>query len=78
VESEIEFLISQEILRWFEIVQVPPGKPFVTADPSDDKFIWCALEGRADVIISGDEHLLNLGASPIPVLTPSRFLKEYE
>jgi putative PIN family toxin of toxin-antitoxin system len=78
VESEIEFLISQEIIRWFEIVPVPPGKPFVIADPSDDKFIWCALEGRADVIISGDEHLLNLGASPIPVLTPSRFLREYQ
>jgi putative PIN family toxin of toxin-antitoxin system len=78
VESEIEFLISQEIVRWFEIVKVPPGKPFVTADASDDKFIWCALEGRADVIISGDEHLLNLAASPIPVLTPSRFLREYQ
>lgn len=78
VESEIEFLVSQEIIRWFEIVKVPPGKPFVTADPSDDKFIWCALEGRADAVISGDEHLLSLAASPIPVLSPSRFLREYE
>jgi len=78
VESEIEFLISQEIVRWFEIVMVPPGKPLVIADPSDDKFIWCALEGRADAIISGDEHLLNLAASPIPILTPSRFLREHE
>ena len=78
VESEIEFLISQEIVRWFEIVMVPPGKPFVIADPSDDKFIWCALEGRADAIISGDENLLNLAASPIPILTLSRFLREHE
>ena len=77
-ESEIEFLISREIVRWFEIVTVPPGKPFVTADPSDDKFIWCALEGRADAIISGDEHLLNLADSPIPILTPSQFLREHE
>ena len=78
VESEIEFLISQEIVRWFEIVTVSPGKPFVIADPSDDKFIWCALEGRADAIISGDEHLLHLAASPIPVLTPSLFLREHQ
>ena len=77
-ESEIEFLISQEIVRWFEIVKTPPGNPFVIADPSDDKFIWCALEGNADVIISGDEHLLNLASSPIPILTPSRFLREQE
>ena len=33
VESEIEFLISQEIVHWFEIVTVSPGKPYVTADP---------------------------------------------
>ena len=78
VESEIEFLVTQEIVRWFKIMKVPPGKPFVTADPSDDKFIWCALEGRADVIISGDKHLLNLAASPIPVRTPSQFLREHE
>jgi putative PIN family toxin of toxin-antitoxin system len=78
VESEIEFLVSQEIVRWFEIVTVPPGEPFVISDPSDDKFIWCALEGRADAIISGDEHLLNLAASPIPILTPSGFLTEHE
>ena len=77
-ESEIEFLISQEIVRWFEIVAVPPGKPFVIVDPSDDKFIWCALAGRADAIISGDEHLLNLANSPIPILTPSQFLREHE
>lgn len=78
VESEIEFLVTQEIVRWFEIVTVSPGKPFVVADPSDDKFIWCALEGRADAILSGDEHLLNLAASPIPVLTPSLFLREHQ
>ena len=78
VESEIEFLISQEIVRWFEIVTVSPGKRFVIADPSDDKFIWCALEGRADAIISGDEHLLHLAASPSPVLTPSLFLREHQ
>ena len=77
-ESEIEFLLSQEIVRWFEIVMVSLGKPFVAADPSDDKFIWCALQGKADAIISGDEHLLNLAPSPIPVLRPSRFLREHE
>lgn len=77
-ESEIEFLLSQEIVRWFEIVMVSPGKPFVAADPSDDKFIWCALQGKADAIISGDEHLLHLTSSPIPILSPSRFLRQHE
>ncbi|MBI5178383.1 MAG: putative toxin-antitoxin system toxin component, PIN family [Nitrospinae bacterium] len=29
-------------------------------DPEDDKFIACAIEGEADFIVSGDEHLLGL------------------
>jgi len=32
----------------------------VRKDPRDNKFIACALEGEADYIVSGDEHLLSL------------------
>ena len=32
----------------------------VRKDPKDDKFIACAVEGEADYIVSGDEHLLSL------------------
>jgi putative PIN family toxin of toxin-antitoxin system len=32
----------------------------VKRDPEDNKFIACALEGEADYIISGDDHLLRL------------------
>lgn len=74
-ESEIDFLLSQEILPWFEVVQVKPGKTYVKADPFDDHFIWCALDGKADVIISGDEHLLRLRSSPVPIMSVSEFLK---
>lgn len=74
-ESEIDFLLSQEILPWFEVVQVKPGKAYVKSDSFDDHFIWCALEGKADVIISGDEHLLRLQSSPVPILSVSEFLK---
>lgn len=34
--------------------------PFVLNDPDDDKFIHCAIEGKADYIVSGDKHLLKL------------------
>ncbi len=74
-ESEIDFLLAHEILPYFEVLTVTPGKPFVTTDPSDDKFIWCAMVGRADVIVSGDEHLLNLIPSPVPVTTVTRFIE---
>jgi hypothetical protein len=32
----------------------------LTADPTDNKFLACALEGQADYIVSRDPHLLNL------------------
>lgn len=32
----------------------------VSKDPKDNMFIACALEGEADYIISGDDHLLRL------------------
>ena len=32
----------------------------IEADPSDDKFLACALEGAADYIISEDPHLRDL------------------
>ena len=32
----------------------------VKPDPTDDMFLACALEGKADYIVSRDPHLLNL------------------
>jgi putative PIN family toxin of toxin-antitoxin system len=75
-KTEIDYLIFVEILPWFEIVTVPTGKPVVFDDPADDKFVWCAMTGKADAIISGDEHLLSFPNPPIPILTPSQFLRQ--
>ncbi len=77
-ESEIDFILTHEILPFFDVLKIKSGKSFVAVDPSDDKFIWCAFEGKAQVIISGDEHLLNLSTSPVPVVTPSLFLKDWK
>ena len=47
----------------------------VCRDPSDDKFLACAREGRADVIVSGDGDLIELGTfDGIPIVTPTRFV----
>ena len=57
------------------LVDVPGLLRVVSDDPADDKFLETAQIGRADYIISGDRHLLALGArSPIPVLTARAFL----
>jgi predicted nucleic acid-binding protein len=74
-EEEIEYLFSQEVLPWFEVIKVQPSRPFVIDDPSDDKFIWCALEGQAEAIISSDQHLLRLNSCPVPIFSLSEFLR---
>jgi putative PIN family toxin of toxin-antitoxin system len=48
-------------------------------DPRDDKFLSLAVDGKADVIVTGDADLLALdpfhGAR---ILTPRKFLDVYE
>jgi putative PIN family toxin of toxin-antitoxin system len=75
-EEEINFLLYHEILPYFEVVRVKSGHVIVRDDPSDDKFIRCAKAGNANVIISGDQHLLSLKSySKLKILTSSQFLK---
>lgn len=50
--------------------------PIVLEDPKDDIYIITAIEGHAECIVSGDNHLLNLNPyEGIPILKPSNFLK---
>src|SRR5215211_9317115 len=42
----------------------------VTEDPSDNKFIEAAIAGKARLIVSGDNHLLELKSfKDIPIIT---------
>ncbi len=57
-------------------VPAPPVLPLIPDDPEDSKFIECAQAAKAKYVISGDKHLLKLGAyGEIEVVTPSQFLK---
>ena len=50
----------------------------VCADPDDDKFIECAIAGKAEAIISGDKHLLKAsGYHGIEVITPRKFVDKF-
>ena len=51
----------------------------IPEDPADETVLACALEGQADVIVSGDRHLLDLGSyQSIPILTVRQFLERLE
>jgi uncharacterized protein len=44
-------------------------------DDPQEMFLACALDGQADVIVSGDHHLLELGVfRDIPIITTRQFL----
>ncbi|MBM7855103.1 putative PIN family toxin of toxin-antitoxin system [Desulfohalotomaculum tongense] len=50
----------------------------IVEDPDDNIFLECALEAKAEVIISGDEHLLNLKEfEGIKILKPIEFLSKF-
>jgi uncharacterized protein len=78
-DGEIELLlrlIEQDAL-------LVPGNADVVcaipADQADEKILACALEGEADVIVSGDPHLLDLGKyQSIPIQTVRQFLTRLE
>jgi putative PIN family toxin of toxin-antitoxin system len=49
----------------------------VPDDPQDEMFLACALDGQADVVVSGDHHLLDLGVfRDIPIITGRQFLEQ--
>ena len=75
-DIEIDYLLTVEILPWFKPINVLKGKPYIKNDPQDDIFIWCALEGKAHAVISGDNHLLKMKNPPVPVLSVTDFLEQ--
>lgn len=63
-----------------EVAAYYPGERFpvsvVADDPSDDKFLACALASQAAFVVSGDQHLLELKSyEGIPIVAPSEFLR---
>ena len=45
-------------------------------DPTDNMFLECAIEARANFLISGDKHLLALGQFRfVKIVTPADFLQ---
>lgn len=50
----------------------------VKVDPSDNRVLEVAVEGRAEAVISGDEHLLRLRIfEGIPIVTAASFCRRW-
>jgi predicted nucleic acid-binding protein len=62
---------------------VVPGeadtKGTIPDDPKDDVVLACAVDGMADLIVSGDRHLLDLGEyQGISIITAREFLERLQ
>jgi predicted nucleic acid-binding protein len=66
-------------LKIAKFVKVTEKVKAVLIHPADDKIIECALAAKADYIVSGDEHLLELaGQEKTRILSVNKFLKIME
>jgi putative PIN family toxin of toxin-antitoxin system len=76
--EEIKTLIQEKILPFAKVVKPKRRLRVVGRDPSDNKFLECAVAGKASVIISGDKDLLSLGHyRQIRIQSPARFLADH-
>ncbi len=53
--------ITALVIEIAEIIVPQSRLDIVPDDPSDNKFIECAIDGNVGYVISGDRHLLNIG-----------------
>ena len=74
-EQKIQLLL-EDLSR---LAILTPGKlslAIIPDDPSDNRYVECAVEGHANYLVSGDDHLLKLGAfQQVLIVTPRVFVK---
>jgi len=64
-------------LAW--LIEPAVIEPVIIADPDDDVVLACAIAARAEAIVSGDNHLLNLKQyEGIPIFTAAQLLARIE
>jgi len=75
-EQEIRPLIEEELLPFVETIRVRRRLAVVRRDPDDDKFLECAVAGRAQYLVTGDRDLRELGTfRGTTILTAGEFLE---
>jgi len=71
------FPIVNNLRRHIQFVEVKSKVDIIKEDTTDNIFLECALDGKADYIISGDHHLLDIGNyEGIRIIKAKDFLNE--
>ncbi|TFG66964.1 MAG: putative toxin-antitoxin system toxin component, PIN family [Thermomicrobiales bacterium] len=67
-----------QMTRIASVVEPAETVQVVTADPADDRVLEAASAYGADVIVSGDRHLLDIGTwSDIEIISPAEFIARW-
>lgn len=74
ISERIQDTLIFLVLDTVHVSGIPTAR-IVLQDPKDDFIIASAVEGKARYIVSGDEHLLNLGQyRGVKILSPRDFV----
>jgi putative PIN family toxin of toxin-antitoxin system len=75
-DQEIRPLIEEELLPFVETIRVRRRLAVVRRDPDGDKFLECAVAGRARYLVTGDRDLRELGSfRGTTILSAGEFLE---
>lgn len=76
--QEIKVIIEEELLPYFEVIEITDDVEGICRDTDDDKFIACAVSASADFIVTGDKDLLDMGKyKSIKIISASVLLKMF-
>ena len=70
---------SDYLLKTAEFATSEENIDIITVDSTDNKFLEAAVAGKANLIVSGDSHLLDLKSfREIPIISGREFIKQLE
>ena len=76
--QEIKVIIEEEVLPYFEVVEITDSIKGICRDSDDDKFSACAVSASVDFIVTGDKELLDLGKyKSVRIINASMLLKMF-
>jgi uncharacterized protein len=74
-KNEIKAIIEDEILPYFEVIDIKEKIDGVCRDPNDDMFLAVAFNAQAPYVVTGDKDLLALRKyKSIEIVSPQEYL----
>jgi len=74
-EETIKYVVLN-LLKYSVVVEDPPTLAVIKDDPEDNKVLSAAVGGKAEYVVTGDSHLLNLADyEGIKIISPREFFE---